>query len=212
MNKLIIRNEQEKDYHVVEEAIREAFWNLYIPGCDEHYLVHIMRNSPDYIPELTFLAEIDGRIVGSIFFTKSYVLDEMGMKHDTITFGPVSVLPELHNHGVGNTLIEHAKQAAISLGYKAILIYGYPNYYKTLGFHHAKEFRISDPDGKYPFAHMVLELYTGALSGISGKAFESSIYNIDEKMVLKYDTKFKPKEKMVTPSQKLFEETASKFL
>lgn len=212
MKNLIIRNEQEKDFRAVEEVTREAFWNLYTPGCNEHYLVHTMRTAPDFIPELTFVAELDGKIAGSMFFTRSYVLDEKGIKHPTITFGPISVLPELHHQGIGAAMIEHAKQAAIAGGHHAILIYGYPGYYRRFGFHHAKEFGISDPYGKYPFAHLALELCKGALSKISGKAFEALVYDIDEEQALEYDAQFEPKEKMVAPSQKLFEETAAKYL
>lgn len=212
MNNLIIRNEQEKDHRAVEEATREAFWNLYIPGCNEHYLVHCMRSIPDFIPELAFVAELDGKVVGSIFFTKSCIVDEKGMRHDTLTFGPVSVLPELHGQGIGTALIGHAKEAAIKMGHKAILIYGYPGYYKRHGFRHAKEFAISNPDGKYPLAHQVLELYEGALTDISGRAYESEDFKVDEAAAEEYDALFPPKEKKVTPAQKIFEETAASFL
>jgi len=212
MNKLLIRNEQEKDYRAVEEATREAFWNLYVPGCDEHYLVHLMRDSPDFLPELAFVAVLNEKVVGSIFFTKSHILDENGMRHDTITFGPVSVLPELHRQGIGSALIEHGRQAAIQRGYRAILIYGYPEYYKRFGFRHAKDFGISNPDGKYPLAHLSLELFEGALQGISGRAFESGVYDIDKNAAQEYDALFEAKIKLVTPSQKIFAETAAAFL
>lgn len=212
MNNLVIRNEQEYDYRRVEEITREAFWNLYIPGCDEHYLVHIMRESADFIAELAFVAEQNGKLAGSIFFTKSYVVDRQGTRHDTVTFGPVSVLPQLHNRGIGTALINHAKNIAARQGHKAIFIYGYPGYYKRLGFRHAKEFDICNPEGKYPLAHMALELYEGALDGIAGTAYESDLFNVDEKEAAAYDALFEPKERKVLPSQKLFEETASQYL
>ena len=212
MNRMIIRNEQEKDHRVVEEVTREAFWNLYTPGCDEHYLVHLIRKSPDFIPELAFVAELDNRVVGSIFFTRSYIIDKDDARHDTITFGPISVLPEFHRQGIGSALIEHAKEAAARQGHKAILIYGYPGYYKRFGFLHAKAFGIGNPEGKYPLAHMVLELYEGALNGISGKAYESEIFQINERASQEYDDLFEPKVKEVLPSQKIFEQTASSFL
>ena len=208
----MIRNEQPGDYRAVEEATREAFWNLYVPGCDEHYLVHKIRGIPDFIRELSFVAELNGKIVGSIFFTKSWVVGDDGLRHGTITLGPVSVLPELHNKGIGRALIEYAKQAAANLGHRAILLYGYPGYYKRLGFRHAKEFGISNPDGKYPLAHQVLELYEGALDGISGRACESGDFCTDEKAVAEFDASFHPKEKKVTPTQKIFAETLSAFL
>lgn len=212
MQNLTIRNEQENDHRVVEETMREAFWNLYVPGADEHYLVHELRKSPDYIPALSFVAVLDGDIVGSIFFTKSYVLDKQGRKHDTITFGPVSVLPALHGQGIGTELINHAIAAAKQLGYPVILIYGYEGYYRRFGFRHAKEFGITNPDGKYPAAHLALALKPGALNGISGKAYESGVFEMDEQKAAAYDALFPPKEKKAMPSQRVFEKTANTFL
>ena len=212
MDNLIIRNEEERDHRAVEEATREAFWNLYVPGGDEHYLVHAIRESPDFIPELAFVAELDGKIVGSIFFTKSYVLDDQGAKHDTITFGPVSVLPELHNNGIGAKLIHHAIGAAKVLGYRAILIYGYEGYYRRFGFRHAKEYGVSNMEGKYPVAHLALELTPGGLADISGKAAESNVYEVDAQKAAAYDALFPAKEKKGMPSQQVFEKTASSFL
>lgn len=212
MDNLIIRNEQEKDHRAVEETTREAFWNQYVPGCDEHYLVHAIRKSPDFIPALAFVAELDGAIVGSIFFTKSCVVDEHGTKHDTITFGPVSVLPAWHNKGIGAKLIDHAIDIAKELGYKAILIYGYEGYYRRFGFRHAKEYCISNPDGKYPAAHMALELAPDALRSISGKAYESDVFEIDAQKAAAYDTLFPLKKKETTPSQKAFAKAVNTFL
>lgn len=212
MDKLMIRNERAEDHRRVEEVTREAFWNLYVPGGVEHYLVHVIRESPDFIPELAFVAELDGAIAGSIFFTKSYIVDENGTRYDTITFGPVSVLPELHNQGIGAELINHALQVAQTMGYKAVLIHGYEGYYRRFGFRPAKEFGISNSEGKYPAAHLALELSPGALQGITGKAHESDALDIDEKKAEEYDKLFPPKEKRVMPSQKVFEQTASTFL
>lgn len=212
MDNLIIRNEQEEDRRAVEEVTREAFWNLYMPGANEHYLVHAIRNSPDFIPALAFVAELDGAIVGSIFFTKSWVVDVQGNRFDAITFGPVSVLPPLHNKGIGATLICHAIQIARELGYRAVLIYGYEGYYRRFGFRHAKEYGISNPQGKYPAAHLALELTPDALRHVSGKAYESSVFEIDDQEAEAYDALFPPKEKKVMPSQKVFEKAVKTFL
>lgn len=212
MDKLIIRLEQEKDYRRVEEITREAFWNLYVPGCDEHYLVHKIRTSSYFIPELAFVAELDGSVVGSIFFTKSYIVEDDGTKRETITFGPVSVLPELHGKGIGFQLINHAIEEATRLGYQAILIYGYESYYQRFGFRPAKEFGISDPEGRYPKAHLALELQEGALADVKGKAFEYLESLLDESELEEYEATFPPKEKKVTPSQKVFAETSQTFL
>lgn len=210
--KFYIRNEEEKDYRDVEMLTREAFWNLYRPGCDEHYLTHVLRTSPDFIPELDFVAILDDKIVGNIMFTKSYIISNDSKKHETITFGPLSVLPAYQKQGIGKALVEHAKEAAKKLGYRAILIYGFPSYYKKLGFVSAKEYGISNSEGLYPAAHQVLELYEGALSNISGKAYESESMYVSEEMADEFDKRFTPKKKEVTTSQKQFEEMVTKYL
>ena len=87
MENLIIRNETEKDYRAVEELTREAFWNVYKPGADEHYFVHMMRKHPDFIPELAFVLELDGKIVGSIMYTKAWLEDETGARREILSFG-----------------------------------------------------------------------------------------------------------------------------
>ena len=90
---ITIRNEEERDYKVVEEITRKAFYNLYIPGCAEHYLVHIMRGHEDFIPELDFVIELDGQVIGNIMYTKARLVDEAGTEKEILTFGPVSIAP-----------------------------------------------------------------------------------------------------------------------
>jgi putative acetyltransferase len=207
-----IRLEQESDYRIVEELTKEAFWNLYQPGGDEHYLLHQLRRSVDFIPELDYVALVDNIIVGHIAYSRSYVLDERNTQHETIIFGPISVLPQWQNQGVGSALIEHTRKIAHEKGYSAIIIFGYPDYYKRFGFKVAKEYGISDPDDKFPVAHLVLELYEGALKGISGKFFASEAFNVDAEAAEIFDQSFPQKEKLVLPSQELFIKTSTSFL
>lgn len=210
---IVIRNERKEDYRTVEELTREAFWNVYMPGCDEHYLVHVMRASADFIPELDLVAVLDGRIVGNIMFTRSFVVGGQDRRHDTITFGPVGVLPEYHGRGIGSALIGHARDKAASIGHRAILIYGDPGYYNRLGFRSAKEYGIGNPDGVFPEAHLALELYDGSLHNMAGRAFESGVYHhIDPKEVEAFDRTFPHKEKRVTESQKKFNRMRESFL
>ncbi|WP_330639245.1 N-acetyltransferase [Aequitasia blattaphilus] len=129
-----------------------------------------------------------------------------------MTFGPVSVLPQLHNKGIGTKLITQAIEVAKELGYAAILIYGYEGYYQRFGFRHAKEYGISNLEGKYPAAHLVLELTPDSLTDISGKAVESSVYNVDTQKAAAYDSLFPAKEKKVMPSQQVFEKATNSFL
>lgn len=208
-----IRKEKEKDYRGVEELTREAFWNLYVPGGNEHLLVHKLRKHKDFIPELDFVAEDEtGKIIGNIMFSNSYILDSQGNKFETITFGPVSILPEFQKKGIGSLLIRNALKTAKDLGYKAVVIYGHPEYYKKFGFKSAKSFNITNPEGKFPAAHLILELQSGALSEISGKAYESEIFNISEAETEEFDKGFPVKEKKEAQTQKQFLEMVKTFL
>ncbi len=109
---IIIRNEEEKDYKIVEEVTREAFYNLYVPGCNEHLIVNKMRKHKDFLPKLSFVIEVDGTVIGSIFYTKSSILLKDGSTVDTITFGPVSILPKFQKQGFGKKIIEHSINVA----------------------------------------------------------------------------------------------------
>jgi predicted N-acetyltransferase YhbS len=123
---IILRNETEEDYRNVEELTREAFWNVHVPGCNEHYLVHIMRESELFIPELDFVAELNVKIVGNIMYMHSMITDNDDKMCHVITFGPISVLPKHQNKGIGSKLIEHSMKLARDMGYPAILIYVTP--------------------------------------------------------------------------------------
>ena len=118
---ITIRHEEEKDDRIVEEITREAFWNLYFPGAVEHLLVHNIRKHSDYIPELSYVIELDNQIIGSIFYTKAKVIDKEGVAHPIITFGPVSISPAYHRQGFGRMLIEHSLAEAKRLGFNAII-------------------------------------------------------------------------------------------
>jgi len=103
----MIRNEEKPDYNKVEEITRKAFYNVYVPGCDEHYLVHIMRDHEDFVPELDFVMEIDGNIIGNIMYTKAILTDREGSEKEILTFGPLCILPEYQRMGYGKMLMEH---------------------------------------------------------------------------------------------------------
>ena len=204
---VVLRNERPSDYRTVEEITREAFWNHHCPGCDEHYLLHIMREADSFIHELDIVAEVDGEIVGNIVYTKAKIVDDDGVDHSVITFGPLSVLPTFQGKGVGSRLIEYTKKKAKELGYKAIFIYGDPDYYSRLGFTLAEKYKIGTADNMYAAALQAIELYPGALSYIKGRFIEDKIYDIDEQAAKEFDQGFPPKEKLSDrPSQKKFQE------
>ena len=131
---LDIRNERKEDDSIVEEITRKAFYNVYVPGCMEHYLIHVMRDHEDFIPELDFVLERDGQVIGNIMYTKAKLTDENGTEKEILTFGPVSVLPEYQRNGYGKLLINHSCQKAAELGFDVIVILGSPANYVSCGF------------------------------------------------------------------------------
>lgn len=200
-----IRNEHPEDYRIVEEVAKEAFWNLYFPVCNEHVVIHNMRNHPDFIPELSLWIEVDDKIVGSIFYTHSKVVSKDGTQRKTITFGPVSILPSMHRKWLGRKLITHSIETAKKLGYKAILTLGYLYHYELYGFVGAKRYGISIPDGKYYKRLLVLPLYEDALDNISGHVIFADVFDHSEDEVDEFDKSFFYNKKQVQDSQKEYE-------
>lgn len=157
---LLIRNERKNEYRAIEELTREAFWNLYVPGCSEHFLLHIMRESTDFIPELDFIAESDGKIVGNIVYTRGKIIGTKS--NEVICFGPISVLPDYQKQGVGSALIKHTFEKAKAMGFTAVCIYGDPRYYHRFGFRCGEKFDITTGEGKFAVALMAVELVPGS--------------------------------------------------
>jgi predicted N-acetyltransferase YhbS len=206
---LIIRLEQPSDYATVENLTREAFWNVHVPGCDEHYLAHILRNSPDFIAELDYIAMIGNKLVGNIMYAKSKIIDGKGKEHPVITFGPVSVLPAQQSKGIGKELIMHTLNLAKELGYLVVVIYGDPDYYVRCGFVAGEMFGIRTSDGLFSPALQVVELVPGALKGIEGCFHEAEVYHIDPLAAEEFDKSFPIKAKFETASQQRFRELLS---
>lgn len=203
--KITIRPEKEADRLPVEALTREAFWNLYRPGCDEHYTAHLIRSHEDFLPDLTFVAEADGQIVGSIMYTRSWVANELGEKVETATFGPLCVHPARQRRGVGSALIGHTRALAAEKGYPAILILGDPHNYCKHGFKTGKDVGVCTMDGKYPLGLLVLELRPGFFASSQKWKFQSSaVYEFDAAQAEAYDARFPPKEKKHEYSQDLF--------
>lgn len=199
-----IRKENENDYRIVEEITREAFWNLNVPGCDEHYLVHVLRTHPDFISEMDYVAEVNNKIVGNIIYTKSYVEDENNNRLDTLTFGPLCVLPEYQRQGIGTALINYTKEIAIRNKAKAIIILGHPHNYCKHGFKNSIDYNIRNSEGKYPFGQLVLELEKGIFEGKKWKFYYSSAYELDQKETDEFDNLFSKKSKQYQYSQEDF--------
>jgi len=207
MNNLTIRLETEKDYRAVEELTREAFWNVYKPGADEHYYVHQMRSHPDFIPELAFVLEEDGELVGNIMYTKAWLVDENGARKEILSFGPLSIAPDRQRQKLGKRLIEHSFAAARELGYDVNIIFGNPGNYVSRGFVSCKKKNISFVlAGNFPTALLVCELVPGALDGRAWMYIPSTAADCceDAAAVEAFDESFPPKEKAWMPSQEEF--------
>ena len=207
MDNLIIRLETEKDYRAVEELTREAFWNVYKPGADEHYFVNQMRNHPDFIPELAFVIEKDGEILGNIMYTKAWLEDENGSRKEILSFGPLCVAPAYQRQKLSKLLIEHSFAVARKMGYDVNINFGNPGNYVSRGFVSCKKKNVSFVvPGNHPTALLVCELVPGALDGHSWMYIASAAADCceDTAAVEVFDATFPPKQKAWAPSQEEF--------
>ena len=207
MDDLRIRLETEKDYRAVEKLTREAFWNVYKPGADEHYYVHMMRSHPDFIPELAFVLEKDGEIIGNIMYTKAWLEDETGNRKEILSFGPLCVSPEYQRRKLGKILIEHSFDVARKLGYDVNINFGNPGNYVSRGFVSCKKKNVSFVvPGNFPTALLVAELIPGALEGKNWMYIPSTAADCceDTAAVEAFDATFPFIEKKWMPSQEEF--------
>lgn len=204
MTELIIRNELPEDHRTVEGLIKKAFWNVNFPGCNEHYLAHILRSHEDFVPELDFVAELIGKPIANIMYTKSKLRGEDGSVKTVLTFGPFSVLPEYQRHGYGKELLEYSFEKVAEMGYEAIVIFGNPENYIPRGFKSCRKYNVALSEGVYPVALLVKELREGALSGNSWIFEESPAFEFDEAAADEFDKDFPQMEKGYKASQELF--------
>lgn len=190
-----IRRERQRDHRAAEELTREAFWNHYAPGADEHYLLHTMRTHPDFIPELDLVAEEKGVLVGQIAYTRAKIVGTDDREWPVLCFGPLSVRPDCQGKGVGTALVLHSLELARDLGHTAVCITGNPAYYGQLGFRAAERYDIRCANGKFMPALMAIELIPGALADKPGRFVESSVFEMDTGGFDAYDTTFPHREK-----------------
>ena len=207
-----IRNEAAADYKKVEEFTRRAFYNLYVPGCFEHYLVHIMRGHKDFITELDFIIEEDSRVIGNIMYTKARLIDEEGNEKNILTFGPFCIDPEYQRKGYGRKLINYSFEKAAALGYDVIVIFGDPRNYTKYGFKSCKRYNVTVGEGLFPAAMMVKELKEGVLDGRRWFYHQSPLYELDLQAAEKYDESLEKMEKKVLPCQEEFYILSQAFL
>eukprot|EP01130_Rhizamoeba_saxonica_P013057 TRINITY_DN5538_c0_g1_i2.p1 TRINITY_DN5538_c0_g1~~TRINITY_DN5538_c0_g1_i2.p1 ORF type:complete len:242 (-),score=48.29 TRINITY_DN5538_c0_g1_i2:30-755(-) len=203
---MIIRKERPADYQTVEKITREAFWNQYAPGATEHYLVHQLRTNPYFVPELSLVAISNNQIVGHISYCDTDIVTDDGDTFNVVTFAPVSVKKSAQNQGVGSHLVSESLKLAKEMGFKAVVIQGYPWYYDRFGFKNAYHFGVSNSLGHYPIGMLILELVEGCLDGINGKFNdEGRFFEPTPEQLESFEEGFPPMEKFVTVGQKVFE-------
>ncbi|NDW12002.1 GNAT family N-acetyltransferase [Bacteroides sp. 214] len=196
-----IREERLEDYHEVERMLQKTFWNKFQKGADEHYLVHLLRNSAEYLPKLSRILLKDGEIIGAIFYSLAYVQDG-DKQHDVLTFGPLGVSVDWRGCGVGELLLQETMQMATDAGYCGIIILGVPDYYPRLGFQTCDKFGITTEDGKNFDAFMGMELIPNGMKDIHGKFYQSPfLANLPQEETEEYNKLFPPLEKQYFPFQ-----------
>ena len=204
MNDYKIRFEEPKDYSAVENLIRESFWNVYRPGCSEHYVIHVLRNDPAFVKELDFVMEQDGNLIGQNMFMKTVINADDGRDIPVLTMGPICITPELKRKGYGKAILDYSLEQAKALGYGAVLFEGNIAFYGKSGFDYASKFgiRYHDlPEGADSSFFLCRELVPGYLDGITGVYQTPEGYYVDDADVEEFDKSFPSKEKLRLPGQ-----------
>ena len=203
-NDYIIRLERKEDRAKIENLVREAFWNVYRPGCLEHFVLHQMRNAEDFIPELSFVMEKDGEIIGQNVFVKAKIKADDGREIPIMTMGPICIAPAYKRQGYGKILLDYSLEKAAEFGAGALCFEGNINFYGKSGFTFASAFGIRYhglPAGEDASFFLCKELISGYLDGITGEYATPQIYFVDEEEADVFDQKFPYKEKLKLPGQ-----------
>ena len=204
MEKYMIRLEKKEDWRETENLIRESFWNVYRPGCSEHYVMHVLRDDPAFIPELDFVMEQNGRLIGQNMFMKTMINADDGRDIPVLTMGPIGITPELKRQGFGKKLLDFCLEKAAAMGFGAVLFEGNIGFYGKSGFDYARNFgiRYHDlPEGEDDSFFLCRELIPGALSDVTGVYQTPAGYYVDPDDAEAFDASFPKKEKLKLPGQ-----------
>ena len=200
----IIRPETKTDRRAVENLIRESFWNVYRPGCSEHYVIHVLRDDPAFVKELDFVMEKDGELIGQNMFMKTVIEADDGRTVDVLTMGPICITPALKRKGWGKILLDYSLEKAAQMGFGAVLFEGNIAFYGKSGFDYASRFgiRYHDlPEGADASFFLCRELVRGYLDGVTGVYQTPKGYYVDDADVEAFDRDFPPKQKLKLPGQ-----------
>lgn len=206
-NDYIIRLEEKKDYRDVETFVRDSFWNVYRPGCLEHFTLKKLRDDPDFVPELDFVMEKNGRIIGQNIFVRATIKADYGRAIPIMTMGPICIANDLNRHGYGKKLLDFSLEKATELGCGAVCFEGNIDFYGKSGFRYASEYGIRYhglPEGADASFFLCKELIPGYLDGITGEYATPEGYFVCEKYpeeFAEYEAGFPAKEKLKLPGQ-----------
>ena len=203
-NDYTIRLEKKEEHRAVENLVRESFWNVYRPGCSEHYVIHVLRDDPAFVKELDFVMEKDGVLIGQNMFMRTVINADDGRTIPVLTMGPIGITPELKRHGYGKKLLDYSLAQAAAMGFGAVLFEGNIGFYGKSGFDYARSFgiRYHDlPEGADDSFFLCKELIPGYLDGITGVYQTPQGYYVDDKDVEAFDRVFPPKQKLKLPGQ-----------
>ena len=204
---LIIRGETEADHRAVENLVRESFWNVYRPGCLEHYVLHRFRDDPDFVPELDFVMEKDGELIGQNIFVRAHIAADDGRAVPILAMGPICITPALKRQGYGKKLLDYSLERAAALGFGAVCFEGNIDFYGKSGFTYASAFGIRYhglPEGADASFFLGKELIPGYLKGVTGEYAPPDGYftaDREPEAFEAFDAQFPPKEKLKLPGQ-----------
>lgn len=205
MNKnIVIRLEKKEEHREVENLVRESFWNVYRPGCLEHFVLHELRNDADFVPQLDLVMLLDGRIIGQNVFVRAAIKSDGGEDLPIMTMGPICIAPEFKRQGYGKILLDYSLERAKEMGCGAVCFEGSIGFYGKSGFTYASEFGIRYhglPEGSDQSFFLCKELAAGYLEGVTGEYSTPAGYFVDEAAAEEFDKQFPPKEKLKLDGQ-----------
>lgn len=205
MNKnIVIRLEKKEEHREVENLVRESFWNVYRPGCLEHFVLHELRNDADFVPQLDLVMLLDGRIIGQNVFVRAAIKSDGGEDLPIMTMGPICIAPEFKRQGYGKILLDYSLERAKEMGCGAVCFEGSIGFYGKSGFTYASEFGIRYhglPEGADSSFFLCKELSAGYLEGVTGEYSTPAGYFVDEAAAEDFDKQFPPKEKLKLDGQ-----------
>ena len=203
-NNIVIRIEEKSEYREVENLVRDSFWNVYCPGCLEHYVLNQLRNDPEFVPELDFVMYLDGELIGQNIFVRTAITADDGRGIPIMTMGPICIKNEYKRKGYGKILLDYSLEKAAELGCGALCFEGNIDFYGKSGFRQASECGIryhgleEEQDASF---FLCKELIPGYLNGITGEYATPAGYFVEEKEAEEFDKMFPYKEKKKLPGQ-----------